>query len=43
MAIGIFALVIGAICIAIRSAGISNVEHPEQKERKVNFPFPTEL
>ena len=43
MAIGILALTFGAICIAISSAGIGNVERPAQEERKVNFPFPTEL
>lgn len=43
MAIGILALTIGAICIAISSAGIGNVEHPAQKERTVNYPYPEEL
>ena len=43
MAIGILALTIGAIFTAISFAGISNVEHPAQEERKVNYPFPKEI
>ena len=43
MAIGFIALVIGAICIAISSAGIGKVEHPAQMERKINFPYPKEI
>lgn len=43
MAIGILALTIGAICIAISSAGIGNVEHPVQKEKKIEFPYPEEI
>lgn len=43
MAIGILVGIIGVILLAISSAGIGNVEHPAQKDRKVNYPFPEEL
>ena len=43
MAIGILALTIGAICIAISSAGIGNVEHPVPKEKAVDYPYPKEI
>lgn len=43
MAIGILSLLIGAICIAISSAGIDSVEPPAQKARKVEYPFPKEI
>ena len=43
MAIGIFALAIGAICVAISGAGIGNVEHPVQKKKTVKYPYPKEL
>lgn len=43
MAIGILALAIGAICIAISSYGIGSVEHPIQEEKTVVFPYPEEI
>lgn len=43
MAIGILALTLGAICIAISSAGIGNVEHPVPKENTVDYPYPEEI
>ena len=43
MAIGILALIVGAIFFAISFSGIGNVEHQAQKDRKVNYPFPEEL
>ena len=43
MAIGFLALIVGAICMAISSAGIGNVEHPVPKEKTVDYPYPEEI
>lgn len=43
MAIGILALGLGVICIAISSVGIREVEPPVRKERAVSYPFPKEI
>lgn len=43
MAIGILALIVGAIFFAISFSGIGNVEHPVPKEKTVNYPYPEEI
>ena len=43
MAIGILALAIGALFIAISNAGIRDVEPAVRKERPVRYPFPEEI
>ena len=43
MAIGILSLAIGAICIAVSSAGIKEVEHPARETKTVVYPYPREI
>lgn len=43
MAIGLLALLIGFVCLAISGYGIGNVKHPVPKEKAVSFPYPEEL
>lgn len=43
MAIGILALGLGVICIAISSMGIGDVEPPVKQHKTVEYPFPEEI
>lgn len=43
MAIGLLALLIGFVFLAISGYGIGSVDHPVPEEKAVAFPYPEEL
>lgn len=43
MSIGILALAIGVVLIAVSAMGIGNVDKPVKEDRRIEYPFPKEI